>query len=269
VPRQEGWGRPSAPSEDDLPLEETRLFQEPITWFERSQVWGDSIRVRARNRSLDTVYVRKSAFAAPKDTTVGRIRQLKGKNITAFFRRDSLRQIDVRPNGRAIYFSSSQDGTLNGATRASADYVKLYFRGEEVERIKFGPGVQGTAYHKKKYIPDPFRLEGFQWTPERRPTRRSLLRERRVRERLELDRLSPSKRQASPVARAAPDSAAQSAGRRPTDGASRGARRSQSDLPQDGRQPRPDSLARPADSLRTDPASRLPSDSTQSPRSNP
>jgi len=267
---REGWETPTVQSEDDLPLEETRLFQGPIAWFERSQVWGDSIRVRARNRSLDTVYVRKAAFAAQEDTTVDRIRQLKGKNITAFFRRDSLRQIHARPNGQAIYFSSSEDGTLDGATRASADYVKLYFRGQEVERIKFGAGVQGTAYHKKEYIPDPFRLEGFQWTPERRPTKRRLLRQQRVRERLHLEPLPPPKQQARPIARSAADSAA-SVGRRRTDAASPGTSQSQTGRAQQRRRrpPRPDSLVRPSDSLRTGPASRAPRDTSESSRSNP
>jgi hypothetical protein len=133
------------------------------------------------------VYVRGAAFAAQRDTTVDRIRQLKGENITAVFRRNSLRKILARPNGQSIYFSASDDGTLNGATQASADAVTLRFAAEDLKRITFDGGVEGQAYHKKKYIPDPFRLEGFQWTPDRRPTRRRLLRERRVRERLALN----------------------------------------------------------------------------------
>jgi len=241
-------------AEDDLPLEETRLFRSPIAWFERTQVWGDSIRVRARKRSLDTVYVRGAAFAAQLDTTVERIRQLKGKDITAFFRRDSLRKIIARPNGQAIHFSASEKGTLNGATRASADVVEIRFDGGDVKQIKFGRGVQGTAYHKKEYIPDPFRLEGFQWTPERRPTQGRLLREQRVRDRLDLGPPPrPPPTEPAPVARAASDSVARQAG------ASSGPpeRRTSPDLPSSGRQrdgtgsPRPDSLARPADSLRT------------------
>lgn len=296
-----GWDTPSVQSEDDLPLEETRLFRNPITWFERSQVWGDSIRVRAENRSLDTVYVRGSAFAAQEDTTVDRIRQLKGRNITAFFHRDALRRIRAQPNGEAIYFSASATDTLNGATRASADYVELYFQGRNVDRIKFGSGVQGTAYHKRKHIPDPFRLDGFQWTPERRPTRASLLREERVRERLDLGPLDRAPdEQASPVARAfpkhqsladsvaQPDSMAQTDTVTQTDSMAQPDRVAQPDSLAQGREgrqeetrtrrsgqssrlpdergrerptTRPDSLTTPADSLRRSPADRPRTDS--------
>lgn len=250
------WGRPTAASEEDLPLEETRLFRNPVTWFERSQVWGDSIRVRARKRSLDTVFVRGAAFAAQQDTTLDRIRQLKGENITAFFRRDSLRQILARPNGEAIHFSASEDGTLNGATRASADYASLFFAGGEVERIKFGSGVQGEAYHKAEHIPDPFQLDGFQWTPERRPTRSTLLREERVRERLELpppERSSPEPE--PPVARRPngsgtqpPDAAERRNGTRATS-----TRPSRRENPQRRPSVPSDSVALPPDSLRTKP----------------
>lgn len=181
------WETPVAASETDLPFEETRLFRSPVTWFERAQVWGDSIRVQARDRTMDTVYVRGSAFAAQEDTTLERIQQLKGRNITAYFRRDSLRRILARPNGQAIRFSGSEDGTLNGASRASADYAELRFSNGEVETVKFGAGVQGTAYHEAEHVPDPFHLEGFQWTPERKPTKADLLRDPRVRERLGLE----------------------------------------------------------------------------------
>jgi len=251
-----GWGTPSVQSEDNLPLEETRLFEEPITWFERSQVWGDSIRVRARNRSIDTVYVRGAAFAAQEDTTVDRIRQLKGKDITAYFENDSLRTILARPNGQAIHFTAAKDGTLNGATRASADVVTLHFRGGDLEKINFVRGVQGTAYHKREHIPDPFRLEGFQWTPERRPTRASLLGRDRVRRRLNLEPLERSSDEVPPPvagsaeggARPAADSTTQSGEFRERYGSSGSTSPGTADVDSLAA---PDSLAVPADSVRS------------------
>jgi lipopolysaccharide export system protein LptA len=266
------WGRPTVQTDEQLPLEETRLFQSPITWFERSQVWGDSIRVRAHNRSLDTVYVHGAAFAAQEDTTVDRIRQLKGKTITAFFRRDSLRKIIARPNGRAIYFSSAADGSLNGATRASADVVTLRFARGDVDRITFGGGVQGHAYHKKEYIPDPFRLKGFQWTPERRPTRARLLREERVREQLNLGPLpAPQRQRRPPVAGMSADSAAASpagpSGTDASEGTNPAPKSRWEQLREEGRPARPDSVAPPPDSLRADERPRRPpatSDTSQS-----
>lgn len=184
----EGWGSPVPESEERLPIEETRLFQSPITWFERAQVWGDSIRVRAHERSLDTVYVRGAAFAAQMDTTLDRIQQLKGQDITAYFQEDTLRRLHARPNARAIRFMASEDErTLRGAAKSSGDRIVIRFRDGTVRRVRVIGGVQSSYYRKPEHIPDPFQLDGFQWTPERRPTKRQLLRSPQVRRKLGLE----------------------------------------------------------------------------------
>ena len=185
-PPTSNWARPTVDSAGAVPLEETRLFREPVTWFEQAQVWGDSIRVRARNRSLDTVFVRGAAFAAQRDTALDRIHQLKGRTLTASFQSDSLRRILARPNARAIRFLADESGALSSGIETSADRIVLQFKGGAVDRIRVLSGVESTLYQKPDLLPDPFRLDGFQWTPERKPTRRGLLDEPRVRRRLDL-----------------------------------------------------------------------------------
>lgn len=193
------WNTPTAQSDSVLPLEETRLFRSPVTWFERSQVWGDSIRVRARNRQPDTVFVRGSAFAAQRDSVLDRIQQLKALNLVAFFRAGSLRRLRAEPNAEAIRFLAAENDSLNGAARTSGDRIVLRFRDGGVYRISVIGGTQTTYYRQSENIPDPFELEGFQWTPDRRPTRKELLRDPRVRQRLDLDVGPAPRRVAGPV----------------------------------------------------------------------
>jgi lipopolysaccharide export system protein LptA len=198
------WDTPTARADSALPLEETRLFRDPVTWFEGSQVWGDSIRVRARNREPDTVFVRGSAFAAQQDSVLDRIQQLKGRNLAAFFESGSLRRIRAEPNSRAIRFMAAENDSLNGAARTSGDRIVLRFRDGDVRRISVVGGTQTTYYRDNENIPDPFELEGFQWTPDRRPTRQGLLRDERVLQRLDLDLDSPPRRR-PPAARGTPE----------------------------------------------------------------
>lgn len=180
------WTTPTAQSDDELPLEETRLYRSPVTWFEDAQVWGDSIRVRARNRSPDTVFVRGSAFAAQRDSVLDRIQQLKAPTLTAFFRADTLRRIVAQPTAEAIRFVAAEDGSLSGASRTSGDRIVLRFAEGAVRRTSAIGGVQSTYYRKPENIPQPFELEGLRWTPDRRPTRYALLHEERVQKRLNL-----------------------------------------------------------------------------------
>jgi len=164
--------------------EETRLFQEPVAWFEGSQVSGDTLRVVVRDRSIDTVFVRSNAFAAQRDTSLDRIQQLSGRRMTAVFQRDSIRQIIAFPNARSIRFLKDKGGKPNGGARTSADRIILRFQDGDVRRVSFLGGTQ-TTYYKQPIVPSPFELEGFLWTPNARPQRASFLQQERVKRRLE------------------------------------------------------------------------------------
>jgi lipopolysaccharide export system protein LptA len=174
-------GSAEAPSarRDAQRREEIRLYRTPSIWLERSQISGDTVRVVATNRSVDTVFVRSNAFVASRDTTIDRINQLKGRRITAYFRADSLRRIYARPNAEAIRFRV-ENGAVAGAAKASADWVNVWFLGP-ITRIKFGSGVQSESYINAGDVPSPFRLEGFLWTPEERLRRRDLRRDEQLR----------------------------------------------------------------------------------------
>jgi lipopolysaccharide export system protein LptA len=161
--------------DDEAPAqEETRLFRGPSTWFQRAQVSGDTIRVRARNRSVDTIFVRGSAFAAQEDSALGRIHQLSSPNMTAYFRRDTLRRIVAAPNARTVRFRKKGNGRPDGALQFSADRIVARFREEQIHRMSAVGGMQGKVYTEKT-LPDPLRLDGFVWTPEREPTKAALM----------------------------------------------------------------------------------------------
>ncbi len=162
---------------DSLQQEETRLYRTPITWFEGSQVSGDTIRVKARNRSVDTVYVVGNAFAAQRDTSIDRIHQLKGRTITAYFRADSLRRISTQPNAETIRFLKNESERLDGAVRASADQIVMWFQGGELQQVGVYRGVESNVYDAA-VIPSPFQLDGFRWVPEQQPMKGRLLDER-------------------------------------------------------------------------------------------
>ncbi len=202
------WTGPPSPREADLPVEETRLFRDPVVWFENAQVWGDSIRVRARRRTLDTVFVRGHAFAAQRDNALDRVQQLKGRTLTAFFRADSLRRIEAEPNAQAIRFLKTDAGALKGAAKTSGDRIVLRFRDGAVRRTSVIGGVESTYHRTPEAVPTPFHLEGFQWTPERRPTKEALLREERVRAQLGLSANRPPPIPRSPYTSAPADPAA-------------------------------------------------------------
>lgn len=171
-----------APASNRPSREETRLFGSPVVWFDNSQLTGQPIRVIARNRSIDSVYVDADAFAVQEDSATKRLQQLKGRSMIASFQRDSLRRLVAQPNAQTIWFRSAADGALDGAIKASGDRITLLFRGGSIDKAGVYNGVQSN-YFQKGDIPDPFALDGLQWMPERAPTKAAFVQQERVRRR--------------------------------------------------------------------------------------
>jgi hypothetical protein len=160
--------------------DEVRLFREPLGWLSAegsavvTEISGDSIRVTARAEAVDSVRVVGQAFAARPDSVLGRINQIRGRRMLALFDRDSLRWMKVWTAAEAIYFRADEDDALEGAVRFSADSLAFRFHGDDLRRVQGVRGVEGT-YYDAGLVPDPLRLDGFRYTPERRPTRARLL----------------------------------------------------------------------------------------------
>lgn len=155
--------------------EEARLYRDPMAWFNQSQVSGDTIRVQARDASVDTLFVYGRTFVAQMDTVLNRVQQLQGEDLVAVFADDSLRTLRVGPQAEAINFRSDEQDQPAGAVRMSADRIIFHFAADALQRVSAVRGIEGTFY-AESLLPDPFRLGRYVWVPERRPTRVLLMR---------------------------------------------------------------------------------------------
>jgi lipopolysaccharide export system protein LptA len=165
----ERWRLPDLPTR-----EESRLYHNPMAWFEQTQVNGDTLRILTRDGGIDSLFVRANTFVALFDTLLQRTQQLRGQHLVGLFRNDSLHTLHVGPNAETIYFLKNEDQAPDGAVQASSDRVTFYFAGGELQDFKFFTDVEGTLY-SEELLPQPFRLTGFSWRPDERPTKPSLL----------------------------------------------------------------------------------------------
>ena len=165
--------------EDDVVArEETRLFYDPFTWFEDAQVSGDRIRVAARDRSVDTVFVRDNSFAAEHEAVHDRVHQLKGRDITGYFEEDELRLLEVEHNAEAIRFLTEGDEP-NGATEVSGDRILGRFTEGDLTSITVYDGIRGQ-YFPQADLPDPLELDGLRWRPDDKPLKSEFMDDPRV-----------------------------------------------------------------------------------------
>ena len=160
--------------------DEIRLFQNPIAWMNSrgstlyTQITGDTLVTRARDESIDSLFVFGSAFAIRPDSVLDRNNQIRGRSMLAVFREDELRGIRVWPNAESLFFRADSLGRLEGGMLVSGDSLSFVFRDEDLERISGIRSPEGV-YYDAAILPTPFALDGPPYSPERRPTREDIL----------------------------------------------------------------------------------------------
>ena len=150
------------------------LNKDPVLWQQRRQLTADSMEIRSKHGQIDQMRLYANAFTISEDTLLN-YNQVKGRNMTAFFRDNQLRRIDVLGNAESLYYALDGDTATNGVNKAVSATMRLLFADNKLKTISFltNPDASFIPPHELKE-PDK-QLKGFRWRPTERPTRRVVL----------------------------------------------------------------------------------------------
>lgn len=157
------------------------MLNNPFVWYEDTQISGDTIFVKLKDRKLKTIFVNGRAFAISlSDTNYhNRFDQMQGITMLVNFNNGNIDNIIVRTTAKSLYYLyeenlSEIDTTIkkltpNGLNITTGDQIVIFFKDKKVESIKVSGGVEG------KYIPEnmvkgkeeTYNLEGFNWRTDR------------------------------------------------------------------------------------------------------
>lgn len=147
----------------------------PIIWYtaatyEDTQVSGDSLFLRLRDRQLETLYVRGHAIALSRADSVyaGRFNQLSGQEISMHYTARRIDHITVERTATSLYYLF-EDGLPNGLNTASGDCVTIALTNGKIDRITIAGGCEGR-YVPERLVRDreaEYNLEGFNWRKDR------------------------------------------------------------------------------------------------------
>jgi lipopolysaccharide export system protein LptA len=136
----------------------------PILWSEENQVTGDSIRIRMREKRLESLWVKHhSMIISQADTTLpNRFNQLTGRELTMYFHVNKLQQVDVQKNATSLYYLYDNNEP-NGVNKSSGDRILIDFIEGQVDQIKVVGGVQGRYFPEKMILnrEPEYNLDGF------------------------------------------------------------------------------------------------------------
>ena len=129
-------------------LDQEKVFLEinPHALQANNEMTGQQMELDLGSMILQQITIRGRAMAkSVEDSTAGKVNQLTGQEINAFFIGQAISQLWAVDNARSLYYLKDQ-GQDQGINTASADTIRIYFQKGEVDNISVKGGSQGTYY---------------------------------------------------------------------------------------------------------------------------
>ncbi|MEI6945839.1 OstA-like protein [Paraflavisolibacter sp. H34] len=145
-----------------------QLFQGPVVWSNGSQITGDTIFLRTRNRKADRVKVFENSFMV-NEVQKGIFNQIKSTRLDGYFHEGLIDSVRANGYAESVYFIQDEDSAFSGVNQTQSDILDAYFANGELSRIVFRRSVKGSLYPIKQRQPAETLLKDFQWLEERRP----------------------------------------------------------------------------------------------------
>lgn len=147
------------------------IRSKPLLWADTSQFAGDTILMRLKDKRLDRIWMRQNAFLINSEDEI-MFNQIKGRNCTAYFDENQLRQMWVEGNAQAYYYALDERKAYVGLNETECSEMRLYFQNNQVEGIRFYDEPKGKFTPMKDAgTGETRKLEGFNWfeAQKRRP----------------------------------------------------------------------------------------------------
>lgn len=139
----------------------------PVMWVEDNQITAKYIEAFIVNELLDHFKLYETGFIISEFDSV-HFNQIKGKEVTGYFKKNELHRIDVEKNSETVYFPTD-DGDIIGVNKALSDNISIFLKDNEPKRIIYRSSPTSTVYPLKDLQVKEMRLKDFEWLDEWRP----------------------------------------------------------------------------------------------------
>lgn len=144
------------------------LFTDPILWSDKNQLSADKIEISTSNGNIRSIFMNKNAFII-SELDSSKYNQIKGLQMTAYFKTNELKQIKVKGNGQTIYYAQDELGKFIGVNKAESSNLNIEISDNEVVGITFLSKPDAIMYPMGELSTEELKYEGFQWWKQKRP----------------------------------------------------------------------------------------------------
>ena len=152
--------------------EERIIFRSsPILWQEDMQLTGPYIEATLEDDEIRFLQSYEQPIVVQEDSATGRLHQMTGDTLHAFFDEGAIQQIRVFDNAEIIFHQVDENDEPDGLIELiSAGPATMDFLDGDIDFFKATRNIDGS------YLPeDPAnierRLDNFSWDPDREPQR--------------------------------------------------------------------------------------------------
>ena len=152
-------------------LDQFILRSSPKLWHENIQLSGPYTEAYMENDNIRFLTSYPRPIVVQEDSLTGRLHQMTGDTLNAYFEDGELERIRVFKNTEIIFHQRDENDQPDGLIEMiSAGPAVMYFEDGEFDFFKAEQNIDGS------YLPEDStnvnrKLDNFQWNPELRPER--------------------------------------------------------------------------------------------------
>ncbi len=139
----------------------------PVLWAEASQISAAYIEGYIVDQVLERFKLYETGLIISMQDS-SHFNQIKGKEVTGYFKNNELYKIDVVKKSETIYFPTNE-GEIVGVNKSNSNDVSIYMRNNEVQRIVYRSQPKSTMYPIADLRPKEMVMKEFVWLDDNRP----------------------------------------------------------------------------------------------------
>lgn len=147
-----------------------KLYKSPVIWSDNNQLTADSIFMFLTGESVGRLELYNSAFII-EQVDPDRFNQIRGTNLTGYFRDNTIYKIEVEGNAENIYYLVD-NGSLVGVNQGTCASIDIYLKDGKITDIYMFQSPDGTLDPPLQQPDSERRYDSFKWLEELRPKNR-------------------------------------------------------------------------------------------------
>ena len=147
------------------------MHTNPVMWSDSNQLSADYIEIQTFKNEVDEIDMIQNAFIISQSDSV-RFNQIFGDEMAAYVDDKKVSEVDVKGNGKSVYFIRDDDNKLIGVNFIDCINMDIYLKDNKLDKIWFYEKPKGNIHPPMTLSQDETTLSGFKWEEHNRPLKK-------------------------------------------------------------------------------------------------